>query len=59
MTFGVEAKTPGKLAFLVTQVLVDKFLERSAAAAHHEPMATFFAANSTLNKSTAGQNLMG
>jgi predicted outer membrane protein len=58
MTFGVEAKIPGKLAFLVTQVFVGKLLERSTAAADHEPMAPFFAANSTLNESTAGQNSM-
>ncbi len=58
MIFSMKAEILGKLAFLVTQLLVGKFLKRSTAAADHEPMAPFFCANSTLDKSTAGQNSM-
>ncbi len=58
MVLSMKAKILGKLAFLSAQFFVGKLLERSTAAAEHEPMAPFLTLDGTLNKPTAGQNPM-
>jgi len=58
MIFSMKAEILGEPVLLSAQPLVGKLLKGSTAAADHEPMAPFFCANSTLNKSTAGQNSM-
>ncbi len=56
MVLSVKAKVLGGLAFLKTQLLVNKFLGSSAMIADHEAVATFFVAQGALYKSTAQQN---
>ena len=58
MIFSMKAEILGEPVLLSAQPLVGKLLKGSTVAADHEPMAPFFAANSTLNESTAGQNSM-
>jgi hypothetical protein len=52
----MKPKVLGRLAFLETQLLVNKFLGSSAMMADHEAVASFFIAQGALHKSTARQN---
>jgi hypothetical protein len=56
MVFSVKTKVLSRLAFLETQLLVNKFLGSSTIVADHEAVATFFIAQGTLHESTARQN---
>ncbi len=56
MVFSMKPKVLGRLAFLETQLLGNKFLGSSAMMADHEAVATFFIAQGALYKSTAQQN---
>jgi hypothetical protein len=54
MMFGMKAKIPGQVVFLLAQFFVGKFSNGSAVLADHEAMAAFYSVQATLHKSTAG-----
>jgi len=56
MVFSMKPKVLGRLAFLETQLLGNKFLGNSTIVADHKAVATFFVAQGALHKSTARQN---
>jgi len=41
MMFGMKAKTPGEVVFLLTQFFISEFSNGSAVLADHEAMAAF------------------
>jgi len=58
VVLGVKAKSSGKLGFLLTQFLVSKFADRSAALANHEPVTALLRIQAAPDESPAEWHLV-